>query len=76
MGNVGQVKEQLSAYVTEAEKGGRVVICRRNRPVAQIVPIDVEPSENLTRLGSAKGSVEVLCDLTEPAIRDDWDMLK
>ena len=75
--NVGKVKEQLSAYVAEAERGGRVVICRRNRPVAQIVPIDAGPSENRTCLGSAKESVAILCDLTQPAIPDgDWDALK
>jgi len=76
--NIGQVKEQLSAYVTRAEKKGKsVLICRRNRPVAELIPANRTPVRNRTRLGSAPGSVVVKCDLTEPALPvTDWDMLR
>jgi prevent-host-death family protein len=76
--NVGRVKEHLSAYITRVEKGEKVVICRRNRPVAELVPIkDVAREANRTALGSAMGSVKVKCDLTEPAMDDgSWEMLR
>lgn len=74
--NVGQVKEHFSAYVAKAEKGEPTLVCRRNRPVAELVPIAHQPTANGTRLGSARGSVVVECDLTEPAIAEtDWDAL-
>jgi len=74
--NVGMVKEHFSAYVAKAEKGRSTIVCRRNRPVAQLVPVEPAHSENRTRLGSAGGSVVVKCDLTEPAIdATDWNML-
>ena len=75
--NIGQVKEQLSAYVTKVEKGEIIVVCRRNKPVAEIVPMTRTPTKNRTRLGSALGSVVVKCDLTEPAIpAKDWNDLR
>ncbi len=74
--NIGMVKEHFSAYVTKAEHGESTVICRRNRPVAEIVPVKRIPDSNRTRLGSARGSVVVKCDLNAPAIDvTDWDML-
>jgi len=75
--NVAQVKERLSAYVAMAEQGKRVVVCRHNKPVAELVRIQGVESANRTRLGSARGSVIVKCDLTEPAMAEgDWGMLK
>ena len=74
--NVGVVKEHFSAYVAKAEKGNSTLICRRNRPVAEIVPLKSVACPNRTRLGSARGSVTVSCDLTEPAMKaSDWGML-
>jgi prevent-host-death family protein len=74
--NIAQVKEQLSSYLTAVESGEEIVVCRRNRPVAHIVPVDSGPLENRMRLGSAKGSVHVHCDLTAPAMKEsDWGML-
>ncbi len=74
--NVAQVKEHLSAYVAKAERGVTTTVCRRNRPVAQIVPVTGLSQSNRTRLGSARGSVVVECDLTAPAMdASDWSML-
>ena len=71
--NIGQVKERLSAYVTMAERGKTVVVCRRNKPVAELVGTESAPDRNHTRLGSDAGSVSVHCDLTVPAIAErDW----
>ena len=75
--NIAQVKESLSAYVAMAEKGKKVLVCRRNKPVAELVSVSVDAAPNRTRLGSAPGSVVVKCDLTAPAISDDdWESLR
>ena len=74
--NVGMVKEHLSAYVARVEQGERIMLCRRNTPVAELVPVKSAPVKNRTRPGSAKGSVKIKCDLTEPAMGESgWEML-
>ncbi len=74
--NLGKVKEHLSRYVAKAERGTKIIICRRNRPVAEIIPIDQPPGENRTSLGCRLGSVQIRTDITEPAIpAEDWDAL-
>jgi antitoxin (DNA-binding transcriptional repressor) of toxin-antitoxin stability system len=75
--NIARVKERLSAYVTMAEQGKTVLVCRRNKPVAQIVGTKGASVPNRTKLGSAQGSVLVKCDLTDPAIDEtDWNALR
>lgn len=37
--NVHEAKAKLSEYLTAVENGETVVICRRNVPVAEIVPL-------------------------------------
>lgn len=68
--NVAEVKGHFAAYVTAAERGDEVVVCRRNRPVARLVPGPAAgPAANHTRLGSDHGSVKVLRGrLTDPAL--------
>lgn len=75
--NVAKVKEHLSAYLTRVENGETIVICRHNRPVARIIALPEDaPVANRTRLGSAKGSVSVKCDLTAPALPEtDWEAM-
>ena len=75
--NIGVVKEHFSAYVTLVERGTTVQVCRRNRPIAELVRLEDGTVRNRTRLGSAPGSVTVRCDLTAPAIPEkDWDTLR
>ena len=58
------------------ENGEQVEVAKRNVPFAVISPLPRD-HRNKTNLGSAPGSVQVLCDLTQPAIDgDEWDMLK
>lgn len=74
--NIGMVKEHFSAYVTMVERGATVQVCRRNRPVAELIRLDDGIIRNRTRLGSDPGSVVAKCDLTMPAIPEkDWDTL-
>ena len=74
--NIGTVKEHFSAYVALAEQGTTIQVCRRNRPVAELVRLETGTARNRTRLGSDPGSVTAKCDLTAPAIPEkDWDTL-
>ena len=73
--NLAKIKEHLSAYVADIEAGESILICRHNRPVAKLVPVNEGQDENRTRLGSDPGSVSVHSDLTDPAMgASEWAM--
>ncbi|MBA3884697.1 MAG: type II toxin-antitoxin system Phd/YefM family antitoxin [Acidobacteria bacterium] len=57
MVNIFEAKAKLSEFVEAASRGERVVICNRNRPVAELRPVAAAPAPR--RLGSALGSVEM-----------------
>lgn len=62
--NVHEVKAQLSRWLNELGPEDRIVICRRNRPVAEmrLLPAAAGPR----RLGLAKGEFEVSEAFFEP----------
>lgn len=73
--SVAQAKDQFSQCLSKAQAGEIVTIRKHGKPVAQITGIPKKP-QNKIKFDSAPGSVQVLCDLTEPAIPEDhWDML-
>ncbi len=37
-----QLKQELASVIAEAEGGGEVVITRHNRPVARLVPAEIQ----------------------------------
>lgn len=37
--NINEAKAHLSSYIARVAKGEKVVICRRNKPVAELRPI-------------------------------------
>lgn len=52
--NIFEVKARLSEYIDAVERGERVLICRRNRPVAElraVAPVRSKPRP----IGGAKG---------------------
>jgi prevent-host-death family protein len=56
MVNIHEAKAKLSEFVDAVERGERVVICKRNHPVAELRP--VEQKRTTPRpLGRAKGIV-------------------
>ena len=72
--NIAMVKEHLSSYITMVEKGEEIEVCKRNVPVARIVPVKYAV-KNRTVLGCGKGSGHITGDLTEPLIPEsDWSM--
>ena len=73
--NIAEMKARLSSYLALVEQGEEIQICRRNVPIARVVPCKSH-HVNQTKLGCMQGSVVVNCDLTEPVFEDDWEMLK
>ncbi len=76
--NVADLKNRLAEYLAMVEQGAEVIVCRRNVPVARFERIQGHGKRvNHSKLGSMKGTVKVLGDLTEPLIpEEDWEMLK
>jgi len=75
--NIADLKDGLSRYVALAEGGSQVEICRRNVPVARLVPAASPRRSNRTRLGCGKGTGRIVGDVVEPAMPTDaWDMLR
>lgn len=56
--NIHEAKTHLSHYLDEVEKGERVVLCKRNRPIAEIRPIAPRPTEKRP-IGLARGTFAV-----------------
>jgi prevent-host-death family protein len=51
--NVHEAKARLSALLAKVERGAEVVIARRNRPVAKLVPLSKKRPR--TRIGGLAG---------------------
>lgn len=65
--NIHEVKAHLSEYLAAVEAGETVVIARRNKPIAKLVPILPEEAELPPRpIGLAKGKVRVPPSFFEP----------
>jgi len=70
--NIHVAKARLSEYVDAVERGERVIICRRNRPVAELRPVG--PTRTAPRpLGGAKGRLMVPVGFFEPLPDDVVD---
>lgn len=63
--NIAELKNQLSRFLAEVEKGKKVEVRRRNVPIARILPVSGQAS-NRTVLGCGKGTVTIKGDVTEP----------
>ena len=56
--NIHEAKTHLSHYLDEARKGEKVLICKRNRPVAELRPL-VERPKAARPIGLARGTFTV-----------------
>lgn len=77
--NIAEFKDRFSELMAAVEKGGAVIVCRRNVPLARVEPIRKPTLKKASRkvVGCMKGTVKIQGDLTEPCIpEDDWEMLK
>ncbi len=77
--NVAEFKDRFSELLALVEKGGEVIVCRRNVPLARFEPIR-KPAPRMpprSVVGCLKGTVRIHGDLTGPCIPEgDWEMLK
>jgi prevent-host-death family protein len=68
--NINEAKAKLSEYLEAVGKGERVVICKRNQPVAELRA--VEQKRTTPRpIGLAKGKIKILPSFFDP-LPDDW----
>jgi len=76
--NIAEFKNHMGKYLSLVERGEEIQICRRNVPVAVIVPSQRRTiATNKTQLGCGEGSVVVRTDLTDPSFSvNDWNMLQ
>jgi len=74
--NVHEAKAHLSEYLARVEAGETLVIARRNRPVARLVPFPPEESQPKRRpIGLAKGMGHVGLEFFEPLDDELLDLL-
>jgi antitoxin (DNA-binding transcriptional repressor) of toxin-antitoxin stability system len=62
--NIQQAKTHLSRYAKRVKAGETIVLCERNRPIAEIRPIP--STRKKVRLGLFKGAFRVPDDFNDP----------
>ncbi len=63
--NIHEAKTHLSRYLARLEKGEKILLCRRNVPIAEIRPLPAERTKPRP-LGLAKGLFKVPEEFFEP----------
>ncbi|MGH9313648.1 MAG: type II toxin-antitoxin system Phd/YefM family antitoxin [Vicinamibacterales bacterium] len=63
--NIYEMKARLSEYVDAVERGERVVICRRNRAVAELRPI-ADARTSPRPVGGAEAQIDIPAAFFEP----------
>jgi prevent-host-death family protein len=67
----GEFKEKCLAILADVQAGhGAVVVTKRGKPVAKLVPIPDATARQV--IGAMKGTIEILGDIVSPT-GDDWD---
>ena len=67
---IHEAKTHLSRLLEEVEKGGEVVISRRDKPIARLVPIESERKPE-RKPGRFKGQFEIGPEFFEPLPEDE-----
>lgn len=62
-------KTHLSRYIADLDEGDRLLICRRNVPVAEVRPIKGKPRE-VAEPGRWEGRIEVPPEFFDPLPED------
>lgn len=63
--NVHEAKTHLSRYLQRLARGERILLCKRNIPIAEIRPL---PTDRKTKrpIGLAKGKIKIPREFFEP----------
>ena len=65
MVNIHEAKTHLSKYLEKASAGEKILVCKRNVPIAQIVPVE-KPLTQKRPIGLAEGEFTVPQDFNDP----------
>src|ERR1051325_8863888 len=68
--NVHEAKAKLSEFLDAVERGEQVMICRRNRPVAELRAVEHKRTEPRP-IGLAKGKIKIRPSFFDP-MPDEW----
>lgn len=67
--NIREAKARLSHLLKQVQRGERVVLCRRNVPIAEIIPLRPRGTR-ARRIGRAKGQFELTPAFFKPLPED------
>ncbi len=70
--NIHEAKTHLSKYLKQLSKGDKIIICKRNIPIAEIRPI-LSKRRSKRPVGLAKGKFKVTKKFFEPLPDDIID---
>ena len=73
--NMHEAKTHLSEHIVRLKAGDRIILCRRNRPVAEILPI-AQPASEPRPVGLGKGLAEVPESFFDPLPDDVLDQFE
>ena len=69
--NLHEAKTKLSYFVSLAEKGQEIILCKRNIPIVKISAL--KKNINKRPFGLAKGKIKIKDDFFEPLEKDILD---
>lgn len=73
--NIHEVRENMASYLDAVARGEEVIICRRNQPVARLVPFAATPQRREPRpLGGAPDAGQALPEAFFDDMPADWLM--
>ena len=73
--NIQEAKTHLSKHIASLKEGDRIILCRRNRPVAEIRPIS-GPMDEPRPVGLGRGLAEVPDSFFDPLPDDILDQFE
>jgi prevent-host-death family protein len=64
--NIHEAKTHLSKYLDRVEAGETIILCRHNKPIAEVRPIPGEAPRKQRVIGGSKGQFTVGPEFFEP----------
>ena len=73
--NVHDAKTNLSKYLDRVEAGETIVVCRHNRPIAELRPLPLEAPKRKPRVpGFDKGKFTIPPEFYEPMSEEELQL--
>ena len=64
--NIHDAKTNLSKYLAQLEKEEKIIICKHNKPIAEITPINLTQNMEHRSIGLAEGEFTVPPSFFDP----------